>query len=80
MGDEVIIKKGLFYDDKGNFSSGRVVKLGSAIMAIASSIMGAVTLVRQPDNIIMADYCFKLTGLFIASATGAEIVQKTTGR
>ncbi len=72
--------KGLFYDGEGNFSSGRVVKVGSAIMAGVSFAIGAVTLILDPANSGIADYSFRMTGLFLATATGAEIVQKTTGR
>ena len=75
------IKKGLFYDDKGNFSSGRVVKMTSIFLAIATSLtgLGALLFMKAP-NMLLSDYCFKMTGLFLATATGAEIVQKTTGR
>ena len=74
------IKKGLFYDDKGNFSSGRVVKVQSVILAGISFLTGIVVLIKDPTNVAIGDYCFKMTGLFLATATGAEIVQKVTGR
>ncbi len=75
------IKKGLLYDDKGNFSSGRVVKLTSLLMAVILGVVGLVGVFFKPASASgLTDYCFKMVGLFAATATGAEITQKVTGR
>ena len=74
------IKSGLFYDDEGNFSSGRVVKMQSIVLAAISFLTGIIVLIKDPSNLAISDYCFKTTGLFVATASAAEIVQKTTGR
>lgn len=90
MNDELQVKgnadsindggKSFFQDTEGNFSSGRLIKVISAIMAVTTALMGTITLIKQPTNIIIADYCFKMTGLFLATATGSELVQKITGK
>ena len=72
--------KSFFQDTEGNFSSGRLIKVMSGFMAIVTALTGAITLIKQPTNTVIADYCFKLTGLFLATATGSELVQKITGR
>lgn len=72
--------KGFFQDAEGNFSSGRFIKVLSALMAFVTAIAGTITLIASPTNAAISDYCFKMTGLFLATATGAEIVQKVTGK
>ena len=76
---EETIKTGFLYDEKGNLSSGRLVKLTSIILAGITTLTGLVALIFV-DNAELSGYCFKMTGLFLATATGSEVVQKVTGR
>ncbi len=72
--------KSFFQDAEGNFSSGRFIKITSGIMAFITITTGVVTLIFQPNNSEIANYCFKVAGLLLATATGSEVVQKITGR
>ena len=72
--------KTFFQDAEGNFSSGRVIKLMSAFSAFIVAGTGLAFVIKDPTNAVLSDYCFKMAGLFLATATGAELVQKITGR
>jgi hypothetical protein len=60
---------GVLKDPSGDFSSGRVVKVGSWIVAIALALMGVI---YRVDTSIYV-------GAFLGVALGSEITQKTTG-
>ncbi len=83
MDDEIQLKgNSLFQDKDGNFSSGRVIKIVSGVAALVIAVAGVAILTFLPpaDSATLSDYCFKMAGLFLATATGSEIVQKITGR
>jgi len=73
-------KIGLFQNNKGELSSGRVVKLIAGASAFVLAFIGLYVVSNDASNELVADYCFKMAGLFLGVATSAELVQKITGR
>lgn len=73
-------KIGLLQNKDGELSSGRLIKIISAVTAVAFGAVGMVIIAKNPSNIILADYCLKQTAIFLGVATGTELVQKITGR
>lgn len=77
---------GIYHDPAGDLSSGRMMKLQAFWTAIVLTVTGlGIVTVLSVMNLTEAaaevgGYLEITIGAYLAVATGAEIVQKTTGR
>lgn len=82
--EELTIKEkstlGFLQDPEGDFSSGRLIKVLSFIMAGATGLGGGIALMISAPNSTLASYCLKLAAMFLGVASGTEVVQKVLGK
>ena len=74
--------KGIFSDPQGDFSSGRVVKIGSFFMAVLLAIVLCVIILitskDKPADPAVINAISISIGVFLGIAGANEIVQKIT--
>lgn len=76
---------GFLNDSDGNLSSGRLVKVCSfaisALVAIGCTIFAVIQLMNgKPITQDFINFTLGVTGIFMATATAGEVVQKITGK
>jgi hypothetical protein len=77
---------GIMADPSGDISSGRVMKMQAFWTAIALTVVGFATsivlgLLGKSDIAAqLQDYILISAGMYLAVATGAEVMQKATGK
>jgi hypothetical protein len=72
---------GFFTDPQGDFSSGRLIKIFSFVVAVVIGVGVVFAMSFVKDAAVaeqMSDYSLKLVAMFLGTATGAELVQKIT--
>lgn len=69
--------QGFLQGPDGELSSGRLIKIGSFVVAVITSIVGfALLAIPATANPNIGTYAFQITGLFAGLAVGAEASQR----
>lgn len=81
MSDDPVKQLGFLYDPNGDLSSGRLIKILSFVMSAVMAIGGVIAIAFVPvSGPTLSGYCSTIAAMFLATATGTELIQKVTGK